>query len=80
MVAGLDAQSLVENVKRIRVYPYNQVKGYENIFAIGDIAMMELYNYPEGHPMMAQPAMQQGRLLGENIIKLINKQQMITFE
>ena len=80
LVAGLDAQSLVENVKRIRVNPYNQVKGYENIFAIGDIAMMELEDYPQGHPMMAQPAMQQGRLLGENIIKLINKQQMIPFE
>jgi NADH dehydrogenase len=80
LVAGLDAQSLVENVKRIRVNPYNQVKGYENIFAIGDIAMMELDNYPEGHPMMAQPAMQQGKVLGENIIKLINKQQMIPFK
>ena len=80
LVAGLDAQSLLENVKRIRVNPYNQVKGYENIFAIGDIAMMELDNYPEGHPMMAQPAMQQGKVLGENIIKLINKQQMIPFE
>jgi NADH dehydrogenase len=80
LVAGLDAQSLLENVKRIRVNPYNQVKGYENIFAIGDIAMMELEDYPQGHPMMAQPAMQQGRLLGENIIKLINKQQMIPFE
>ena len=80
LVAGLNAQSLVENVKRIRVNPYNQVKGYENIFAIGDIAMMELDNYPEGHPMMAQPAMQQGKVLGENIIKLINKQQMIPFK
>ena len=80
LVAGLNAQSLVENVKRIRVNPYNQVKGYENIFAIGDIAMMELDNYPEGHPMMAQPAMQQGKVLGENIIKLINKQQMIPFQ
>jgi NADH dehydrogenase len=80
LVAGLDAQSLVENVKRIRVNHYNQVKGYENIFAIGDIAMMELEDYPQGHPMMAQPAMQQGKVLGENIIKLINKQQMVPFE
>ncbi|MFC6875882.1 NAD(P)/FAD-dependent oxidoreductase [Flavobacterium myungsuense] len=80
LVAGLDAQSLLENVKRIRVNQFNQVKGYENIFSIGDIAMMELEDYPQGHPMMAQPAMQQGRLLGENIIKLINKQQMIPFE
>jgi NADH dehydrogenase len=80
LVSGLDAQSLVENVKRIRVNEYNQVKGFDTIFAIGDIAMMELNDYPEGHPMMAQPALQQGRLLGENIIKLINKQSMIPFQ
>lgn len=80
LVSGLDEQSLVENVKRIRVNQYNQVKGYENIFALGDIAMMELDTYPEGHPMMAQPALQQGKLLGENIVKLINKQKMVPFE
>ena len=80
LVSGLDAQSLVENVKRIRVNEYNQVKGFDTIFAIGDIAMMELKEYPEGHPMMAQPALQQGRLLGDNIIKLINKQTMIPFQ
>lgn len=80
LVPGLDAQSLVENVKRIRVNEFNQVKGFDTIFAIGDIAMMELSDYPEGHPMMAQPALQQGRLLGDNIIKLINKQPMIPFQ
>jgi len=80
LVPGLDAQCLVENVKRIRVNEFNQVKGFDTIFAIGDIAMMELSDYPEGHPMMAQPALQQGRLLGENIIKLINKQPMIPFQ
>ncbi|PWA07465.1 NAD(P)/FAD-dependent oxidoreductase [Flavobacterium psychrotolerans] len=80
LVSGLDAASLVENVKRIRVNQYNQVKGYDTIFAVGDVAMMELDNYPEGHPMMAQPALQQGKLLGENIIKLIHKQNMVPFE
>jgi NADH dehydrogenase len=60
LVSGLDSQSLVENAKRIRVNEFNQVKGYDTIFAIGDIAMMELEAYPFGHPMMAQPALQQG--------------------
>jgi NADH dehydrogenase len=27
---------------------------------------METEEYPQGHPMMAQPALQQGKLLGEN--------------
>jgi NADH:ubiquinone reductase (H+-translocating) len=79
-IAGLDAKSLVEKVERVRVNEYNQVIGYENIFAVGDIASMETELYPQGHPMMAQPALQQGHLLGQNIIKLINKQPMKPFE
>jgi NADH:ubiquinone reductase (H+-translocating) len=79
LVAGLNSSSLVEKVKRIRVNEFNQVKGYDTIFAIGDIAMMELEAYPLGHPMMAQPALQQGKLLGENLIKLIHKQPMKAF-
>lgn len=79
-VAGLDGKSLIEKVDRIRVNHYNQVVGYDNIFAIGDICSMETENYPEGHPMMAQPAMQQGKLLGENLIKLIYKKPMSAFE
>lgn len=79
-IAGLNADSLVERVERIRVNAFNQVKGYENIFAIGDIASMETEKWPQGHPMVAQPALQQGKLLGENIIKLINKKQLKPFE
>ena len=79
-ITGLDAKSLVERVERIRVNSYNQVAGYDNVFAIGDIASMETSNYPQGHPMMAQPALQQGDLLGENIIKLIRNKTMKPFE
>ena len=79
-IIGLDSKSLVEKVDRVRVNQYNQVFGYENIFAIGDICSMETEKYPQGHPMMAQPAMQQGKLLGENLIKLIQKKTMTPFE
>ena len=79
-IIGLDPNSIVEKVDRIRVNKYNQVVGYDNIFAIGDICLMETEKYPQGHPMMAQPAMQQGKLLGENLIKLIQKKTMTPFE
>lgn len=79
-VSGLDAQSLVERVERIRVNQYNQVVGYNDIFAIGDIASMETEKFPQGHPMMAQPAMQQGNLLGENLVRLLNNQPLKPFE
>ncbi len=80
LVAGLDGKSLAENVKRIRVNEYNQVVGYDNIFAVGDIAAMETETYPQGHPMMAQPAIQQGDLLGENLVRLLNNKPMKPFE
>ena len=79
-IPGLNATALVEKVDRIRVNQYNQVIGYKNIFAIGDIATMETTKYPQGHPMMAQPALQQGDLLGENIIKLVHNKPMKPFE
>lgn len=79
-IAGLDGKSLVEKVDRIRVNEFSQVVGYNNIFAVGDIASMESTEYPQGHPMMAQPAMQQGELLGENLVKLLNNKAMKPFE
>lgn len=79
-IIGLDPKSFVEKVDRVRVNQYNQVVGYNNIFAIGDICSMETEKYPQGHPMMAQPAMQQGKSLGENLIKLIQKKTMTPFE
>lgn len=80
MVAGLDANSLVERVERIRVNQYNKVKGYDNIFAIGDITSMETEEYPQGHPIMAQPALQKGKWLGENIVKLIQNKTIEPFD
>lgn len=79
-IPGLEAQSLVEHVKRIRVNQFNQVVGYDRIFAIGDIASMETPSYPQGHPMMAQPAIQQGKLLGDNLVALLHQKPMKPFE
>jgi len=76
---GLKADSLIKNVDRIKVNQFNQVEGYDNLFAIGDIAVMISEEYPQGHPMMAQPAMQQGRLLAENLIRLLDKKTLKPF-
>src|SRR5690606_12292203 len=48
--------------------------------AIGDVALMECDpGFPKGHPMMAQPAIQQGRLLARNIGHLIEKRPLKPF-
>lgn len=52
---------------RIRVNRINQVQGYEDVFAVGDIAMMETPRYPRGHPQLANVAITQARRLARNM-------------
>jgi NADH:quinone reductase (non-electrogenic) len=52
---------------RIEVNEFNQVVGYENIFAIGDVGGMISAEHPKGHPMVAPAAIQQGEHLAKNI-------------
>lgn len=55
---------------RVLVDRYSKVQGYDNIYAIGDIALMTEEAYPTGHPQLAQAAMQQGKNLAENFIRM----------
>lgn len=71
-IKGLEAKELISGGNRLIVNEYNQVIGYPEIFAIGDIACMLSDENPRGHPMMAQPAIQQGKLLGDNLVRLID--------
>jgi NADH dehydrogenase len=77
-INGLQPQCLLPG-NRYDVNEYNQVAGYTNIFAIGDIASMRSKAYPDGHPMVAQPALQQGRLLGQNLVRHLASQPMQPF-
>ena len=79
-IKGLDAVDLIAGGNRINVNEFNQVKGHPDIFAIGDIACMVTEDYPRGHPMVAQPAIQQGRLLAENLERLLAHKSMKSFE
>lgn len=79
-VKGLNASAIVDKADRYEVNVFNQVVGYENIFAIGDIALMKNEKYPKGHPMVAQPAIQQGRHLAKNIKRLLRNEELIPFE
>ncbi|MCP9745227.1 NAD(P)/FAD-dependent oxidoreductase [Lacihabitans sp. CS3-21] len=66
---------------RIKVNEFNQVEGFQNIFALGDLALMTAdAEFPNGHPQMAQPAIQQGKLLAQNFTKIINNQSPKSFK
>lgn len=61
---------------RLKVDRYNQVEGLADVFAIGDIAYMVEKAYPEGHPQVAQVAIQQAKHLAKNL-KYIAKQKQL---
>ncbi|WP_222984987.1 NAD(P)/FAD-dependent oxidoreductase [Flagellimonas meishanensis] len=78
-IPGLDGKELLCRGNRLKVNRFHQVEGFDEIFAIGDVAQMETEAFPHGHPMMAQPAIQQGRSLGENLVKLLEGKPMKPF-
>lgn len=53
--------------RRMKVDEFNQVVGLPDIFALGDMALMASEEFPNGHPQVAQPAIQQGKLLAKNL-------------
>ncbi len=83
-VSGATIKGIPENIiQRGGRYPvnlFNQIEGYTDIFAIGDIAMMKSEKYPNGHPGVAQPAMQQGVHLAKNLKRMLAGQQMTPFD
>ncbi|MDR3696051.1 NAD(P)/FAD-dependent oxidoreductase [Mucilaginibacter sp.] len=70
MPEGIPADT-VSKGNRIYVDEINRVKGYENIFAIGDVAAMISAEFPNGHPGVAPAAIQQGNTLAKNLVHLV---------
>lgn len=75
---GLENAEIVRG-GRIKVDEYNKVIGYNNIYAIGDVAAMISDDYPNGHPGVAQVALQQAKNLSKNIINMINNRKLNAF-
>ncbi len=66
--------------KRILTDEFSRVKGTKNIFAIGDIALMTSdAEYPNGHPMLAQAAIQQGKCLAGNLRRELEGEPLTPF-
>ncbi|WP_029905314.1 NAD(P)/FAD-dependent oxidoreductase [Prevotella sp. 10(H)] len=74
-VAGVKPNSLKGladtsyNRGRLVINEYNQVDGYNNIFAIGDTALLISDKSPKGHPQVAQVALQMAKRLAKNLNK-----------
>jgi NADH dehydrogenase len=77
-IPGIPAGSIAVN-NRILVNQYNLIKNLPEVYAIGDIALMQDDALPKGHPQVAQVAIQQAKLLAKNLQKMESGKSLIAF-
>ncbi|WP_417352721.1 NAD(P)/FAD-dependent oxidoreductase [Flavobacterium alkalisoli] len=66
--------------RRMIVNEHNKLQGMDNIYAIGDTCIMHTDpNFPEGHPQLAQTAIQQGEQLAKNFKRMIKGEALKPF-
>ncbi|MBL7926072.1 MAG: NAD(P)/FAD-dependent oxidoreductase [Bacteroidia bacterium] len=76
-IKGLETAVVKGN--RYQVNEFNNIAGFDNIFAIGDVAAMYDTATPNGHPQVAPVAIQQAALLAQNILMHINAKPLKPF-
>ena len=72
IIKGLYEQDIIRN--RYIVDRFNQLKSFTNIYAMGDVAYMVTPLYPNGHPQVANVAINQAKNLGKNILKSLKNE------
>ncbi len=78
--SGIDTESIGRG-GRLITDAFNRVKGYDNVYAIGDIGVQFADPvYPNGHPQLAQPAIQQGKALARNLNAVARKKTQKPFK
>lgn len=79
VIEGFETATLDSRTNRYKVNEFNQVEGFDTVFAIGDVGYMATSQYPNGHPQVAQPAIQQGEHLAKNLKLLFQGKDMEPF-
>jgi NADH:ubiquinone reductase (H+-translocating) len=78
-VPGLPKE-VIGRGRRVLVDEFNRVQGTTNIFALGDLCLQTTDKaFPNGHPQVAQVAIQQGEKLAKNLKRLFNNEPMQPF-
>ncbi len=72
IIEGLDSEDVFKN--RYVVDRFNKLKRFNNIYALGDVAYMTTSKYPNGHPQVANVAINQAINLGKNIVKSLKSE------
>lgn len=78
-IAGF-APEIITPTNRLKVNLINKVFESENIFALGDIAYMETPRFPKAHPQLANVAINQAKLLANNLKNIEQNKPTKNFE
>ncbi len=78
-IGGINAGSLSKS-GRYLVDQYNRIKDSEAIYALGDICLMQDEAYPNGHPQVAQVALQQANTLAVNLKNMLRGKPLKAFK
>ncbi len=73
-------QTSITLANRLIVDRINKLSGFDNIFAIGDMAFMETPKYPKGHPQLANVAINQARNLAKNLKNMQQGKELNDYE
>ena len=70
IVEGIE-KSMIGKAGRIAVDRECRLPVYNNIYCIGDLALMKTPKYPDGHPQVAPVAIQQAELLSKKLKSIV---------
>jgi len=76
---GVPQQEITRG-NRILTDNISRVSGFQNIFAIGDVAAMITPDMPNGLPGVAPAAIQQGQHLAKNLVHIIKGEPTVSFK
>ncbi len=78
IIKGLSEDAVYKN--RYKVDRFNRILLYDDIYAVGDIAWMVTPKYPDGHPQVANVAINQARNLAHNLQRAATGKPLKEFE
>jgi NADH dehydrogenase len=75
---GIPKENITRS-NRIITNTFNQLEGYKEIFVLGDVAACASEQNQGAYPMVAPVAIQQGRLVADNLLRLKYNKELVPF-